>query len=99
MEVTAEGANLEFDCAHGTIDEPLITDAGGNLEAGGKYFQEHGGPVHVGEETASVPAHVKGTLNGDMLTLNIQVTTATGPQNLGTYVLKMGSGGNVFRCL
>ena len=32
LEVTAEGATLEFDCASGTITQPLQVDAQGNFQ-------------------------------------------------------------------
>jgi len=99
LEATAAGASLSYDCGHGTIDEPLSVDANGNLDVHGKHFQEHGGPIRLGEETPSSPAHYTGNLKGDVLTITVQITRPAGIENIGTFVLKEGGSGRLFRCL
>ncbi|MBA2338989.1 MAG: hypothetical protein H0V88_01215, partial [Pyrinomonadaceae bacterium] len=49
MEVTAEGASIEYDCAHGTINEPLVTDRNGNFNSKGTYEVERPGPQRAGQ--------------------------------------------------
>ena len=45
MEVTPQGATLEFDCAHGNVLEPIKANAKGEFAARGTYTPEHGGPI------------------------------------------------------
>src|SRR6266487_5167816 len=43
MEVSGNGATLEFDCAHGNISGPLTLDRLGRFQAKGSFTREHGG--------------------------------------------------------
>src|SRR5436190_18699608 len=42
-------AQLEYDCATGTIDEPIVLDASGRFTATGSHTPEHGGPQRDGQ--------------------------------------------------
>ena len=93
MEVTAEGARLEYDCAVGVIDEPLRPDAKGQFTASGR----HGGPIRVDETLPSFRARYDGHVDGDQMSLRVTLTE-TGTQ-LGPFDLRRGNSGLVFRCL
>ena len=54
--LTAEGGQVEYDCAHGTIDGPIVPDRAGRFEATGTHTAEHGGPAREGEEGTGRPA-------------------------------------------
>ena len=73
VEVTASGANIELDCAHGTIDAPLSLDAEGRFDQPGTFVRERPGPVRLDEEDKGEPARYSGRLDGEELTLQIQV--------------------------
>jgi hypothetical protein len=73
LEVTADGAKLELDCAHGTIDEPLLLDQHGRFEASGIYVREHGGPIKPDEKEDAHPALYRGQVIGRSLTLRISL--------------------------
>ena len=51
ISVAFEGglANVEYDCASGTIDGPVYPAAGGHFAAVGVHRPGQGGPVRVGQ--------------------------------------------------
>src|SRR5689334_19032176 len=70
LTVTAAGADLEFDCAHGRVEESLRLDARGQFSLRGVYVREHGGPVREGEPEDRRPALYLGQLEGSRLGLS-----------------------------
>jgi len=94
MEITENGARLEYDCAHGTIDEPIVLDADGRFEAGGTQSRERPGPTRQGEKDNSVPASYTGTVNGDQLTLRVSV----GGQAAAAFTLIRGRAPRLIKC-
>lgn len=97
MEVDANGAQLDFDCAHATITQPLKLDTNGNFDAEGLYVRERGGPVHSNDDQSGQPAHFKGRLNGNSLTLTILIEGAAEP--IGPFTLEFGKYARVFKCM
>jgi hypothetical protein len=97
MEVTESGARLEFDCAHGTIGEPLLLDAEGRFNVKGLFFRERGGPVREGEESKGQPVRYTGQVAGEDMTLTIQPEEGDTP--IGTYKLVRGKLGRLRKCL
>jgi hypothetical protein len=72
IEITADGARLEFDCAHGTIDEPIRIDDAGRFEAKGTYVREEPGPTRK-EDRGGEPARFRGKVEGDSLSLTLEL--------------------------
>ena len=97
MEVTESGATIEYDCAHGTIDQPLLLDADGRLDVKGHHFREHGGPVRQGEESNGEPVRYVGQVTGDTLTLTVKPEGSNTP--IGDYQLLRGKTGRIHKCL
>jgi hypothetical protein len=97
MSVTANGATIEYDCAHGTIDGPIVPDAGGRFEVTGTHVFERGGPVREGEPEDRHPARYIGVVGGD--TLTITVTVIDQNRVVGTFTLTYGRPGRIVRCL
>jgi hypothetical protein len=97
MEVTGDGAQLDFDCANATITQPLTLDGNGNFNAAGKYMQEHGGPVRLGEDQSGKPAHFKGRVTGKTLTLTITLDGAS--ESIGPYTLELGKFARIMKCM
>jgi len=95
LEVTAEGATLEFDCASGTITKPVQLDAQGNFKITGTFIREHPGPV-MRDGPPPAPATYTGSIQNGTMKLSI----ASGPQNesQGEYVLVQGKPGRVMKC-
>jgi len=96
LQVTETGATLEFDCAHGSIIQPVQVQAVGNFTAKGTFTRERGGPVRKDDADQAVPAAYSGTISGDELKLRI----AGGPQGAagGEYLLTRGSTGHLVKC-
>ena len=94
--VTDTGATINYDCAHGTIDQALIT-ADGFFTAIGTHYQEHGGPIRDGEPVDKHPARYDGHTDGKTMTLDVTLTDSD--QKLGTFKLERGASPNVFKCL
>ena len=95
LEVTPEGATLEFDCASGSTTKPVELSSPGNFSTAGTYTRERGGPV-TRDGNPSVPAMYSGSIEGNTLKL----TVTAGPQNesAGGYVLYRGKPGHVLKC-
>ncbi|HEX9670781.1 MAG TPA: hypothetical protein VGC93_15015 [Thermoanaerobaculia bacterium] len=96
LEVTAGGAALELDCAHGTVEGPIRLDGEGRFDVGGTFVQERGGPVREGQENAR-PARYAGRVEGQTMTLTIAV--GDGGDTLGPFELVRGRGPRLTKCL
>lgn len=96
LNVNKNSAEVEFDCAHGTISEAIVPDSAGRFDVMGTFTRERGGPVRRGVESKSVAARYAGTVEGEtmMLTLKFVETQADG----GTFTLTQGSEGRLFKC-
>lgn len=97
LEVTSQGATIEYDCAHGSIDEPLVTDRDGRFSAVGTHVREHGGPIRQDEQPDSHPAHYRGQSSGETMRLTVTLTDLQ--QEIGTFILTRGATGRLFKCL
>jgi hypothetical protein len=97
MEVTASGARIEYDCAHGTIGGPILLDAEGRFDVRGRHFREHGGPVRDGEESNGQPVRYTGQVTGDTMTLT--VTPESSDTAISSHTLVHGKTGRLHKCL
>jgi hypothetical protein len=97
LTVSANGGALEYDCASGTIDQPIVSATNGNFIAQGTHTPGHGGPIMVGEVPDRHPAQYEGWTDGETMRLSVTLTD-TG-QKLGTFTLVRGQSPRVFRCL
>jgi hypothetical protein len=97
LNVTAEGAAVQFDCAHGTITgSPMTIDASGKFDVTGTYVREHGGPTRLDETPDSHPARYSGTTDGRTMSLTITLTDSQ--QTLGPFDLGFGRAPRLFKC-
>lgn len=96
LEVTAQGGQLVYDCAHGTIDRKIVTDAQGRFDLPGTHVREHGGPIRKDEAEDSHPARFTGQIKGDMMTLT--VTESDTKELVGTFTLVYGQTPHVVKC-
>ncbi|HSP62154.1 MAG TPA: hypothetical protein VLQ90_04145 [Pyrinomonadaceae bacterium] len=96
VTVGDSSATIEFDCAHGQIDGPLVTDRRGRFKLKGTFSPEHGGPVRDNEQSAGQPASYAGWTDGKKMTLTVAL--AGQKETIGTFDLTLGGGGRLFKC-
>jgi hypothetical protein len=97
LDVADASARIEYDCAHGTLDEPLELDRGGRFEVAGTHVRERGGPQREGDPPASQPARYAGRVDGRAMTLT--VTLPERGETVGTFTLTFGAGARLVKCL
>jgi hypothetical protein len=95
LEVTADGANLEFDCATGTITGAPEPDAQGKFTIAGTLVRELPGPT-MREGNPAAPVKYSGTIQGETLLLVVSVEGSGEPY--GEYSLVRGKPGRVVKC-
>jgi hypothetical protein len=96
LEVTPAGGRVEYDCAHGTIDQPLVFDRRGRFDVSGMHFPEHGGPVREGEEAKGQSVRYTGRVTADTMRLTVKLPDG---RVLGPYTLVRGRSGRIRKCL
>ncbi len=96
LHMTASGASIEFDCAQGSITEPIKANAAGEFSVAGTYTPELGGPVRKDNPPRALPATYKGTITGN--TMHLEVVLADKTQQPTPFVLTKGSQGRVVKC-
>lgn len=96
VSVNNDGADVEYDCAHGTIVGALKVGADGSFSATGTLVQERGGPVRLGEPRDSKPVRYSGRLTGKSMTLTVKYAESS--EDYGTYTLTHGSQGRIRKC-
>lgn len=97
LTVTASGARIEFDCAHGSIGAKMSLDAEGRFNVMGTFVKERGGPVRIDEKPDSSPARYSGRVEGKKMTLTLTLTDSG--EDLGTFTLTRGESPNLTKCL
>ena len=91
------GADLEFDCATGRIEEPMTFSADGTFDVEGTFTPGMGGPFNEDDPPIPEAARFMGVLRGDRLTLSaILVEDGT---TIGPYQLRRGEEPLLRRCL
>ena len=96
IEFNDSEARVDFDCAHGTITDPLKIDSEGRFALNGTYVREGPGPIRLNAPRVSQPAHYSGTIKGEEMSLS--VTLNNNSQDLGTFTLRRGSEGLLRKC-
>jgi hypothetical protein len=95
LDLTSSGGAIEYDCARGTVSEPVRPDGDGRFAATGFHVREHGGPIREGEAVDSVRALYLGSVVGDRLTLRV----VAGGDTLGPFLLRRGGAAQLRKCL
>lgn len=96
LNVSGEGASLDFDCANGQITTPFVTDAEGRFDLPGTYTREGPGPIRIGREPSARPARYTGRVEGERMTLSVRLADSNQP--LAEFTLTHGSEGRVVKC-
>jgi hypothetical protein len=97
LEVTERAATVEYDCAHGSINEPMVVDGEGNFAVKGDYIAERRGPQRVGESSNARPARYIGSVSGRTMTLKVVLTDKE--KEIGTFTLTHGQAPQIVKCL
>lgn len=96
LTVRSKDAKLEYDCAHGTIDQPLKTDRRGRFSARGTHTWESGGPDTRGSKPDTHPARYTGSVKGGRMVITVTLNDSN--KVVGTFTLTYGDGPNIFKC-
>jgi len=94
LSVNDTGAALEFDCAHGRIDQPLKVDTEGRFDVPGTLSRE-GGPAR---EKPEPPQKVRYAGKTDGRILDLEVRSAEG-EGQGSFRLELGKRVKLMKCL
>jgi hypothetical protein len=97
MNVTESGAIITYDCAHGTIDQRIVSDHDGRFELQGTHVREAGGPVRSDHQPDSHPARYAGRVEGKTMTLTVTLTDTK--ESAGTFSLTYGEQPELTRCM
>lgn len=87
---------IEYDCASGTIDTPVIPAPDGSFAATGTHRPGQGGPIRVGQIFISHRATYAGKIEKDHMTLGVGLEDGT---TIGPFSLDRGAQGQLTRCL
>ena len=94
MHVGAKSATIEYDCANGVINGPLVVNSNGEFNLHGTHSMERGGPIRLNVEPKKHPATYTGSIKGNTMTLTVKLEGADDE----TFTLEKGSRGELVKC-
>ena len=97
LEVMDRGAQADFDCAHGSIDEPVTLDSDGRFDAKGSYAPEGPGPQREDQSGQGRPARYAGRVQGSTMTITISLIESG--ETVGPFTLTRGKTPKLTKCL
>lgn len=97
VNVTGDGAEFEFGCAHGSVSRSLTLNREGRFSISGIYVAETPGPARKGQPPKNQPAVYSGTVTDKSMALVVTLTESK--EEIGTFELKHGAIGRVRKCL
>jgi hypothetical protein len=92
VEVAADGAEVEFECAHGRIAKRIELDGHGDFDLPGTFAPESHGPTR--DEDKAAGARYRGHVEGETMTL----TVSRGDARIGPYTLTRGERPALKKC-
>lgn len=95
--VSLAGGTVEFDCAHGRLDEPMAIDQSGRFAVAGVFVREHGGPIRVDEMEDARPARYSGSVDGQKMSLTVTILDES--PALGPFTLVLNGRPRLVKCL
>ena len=96
FEVTETGANVEYDCAHGTVEGKIVVDSRGRFDVYGLHHEERGGPVRPGGDASGYRVRLSGRVGGSLMKLT--VTRAGTGEAVGTFDLARDREPMIVKC-
>ena len=94
LTVDERGGFIEFDCGHGSLDEPLRLDAAGRFDVKGTHARESGAARVDAQDPQ--PARYTGTSDGKTMELTMKVE---GVEPSGPFQLALGQEAGVRKCM
>jgi hypothetical protein len=94
LQISGDSATLDFDCASGSIKDPILLDSSGRFDVVGSYDRQGPGPTRRGAKTES-DARYSGTVNGNTMKLSVQLP---GGSEILEFSLTRGREGKVTKC-
>ncbi len=94
--VEGDKAKIEYDCANGVINGPLKLDSAGHFKLTGTHTRERHGPIREDQPADSKPVTYTGSTDGKTLTLTVEFTESK--ESIGTFTLKKGEQGRLWKC-
>lgn len=94
LTVQKDGASLELDCAHGSL-EAITLGEGGRFDVAGRLVREHGGPIRKDEVEDARPARYQGAVQGQAMSLKIVLE---GGETIGPFELTLGGQVHLIKC-
>ena len=96
LDVTDRGAQADFSCAQGSIDEPMTLDSDGRFDARGSYAPEGPGPQRE-DQSGGRPARYVGRVQGSTMTVTISLIESG--EKVGPFTLTHGKTIKITKCL
>lgn len=96
LTLSPTGGTLEYDCAAGTMDQPLYPSGDGRFAVEGHHTPGWGGPEIEGQVRPRYRVRFSGIVRGDRMTLEGRVENGV---MLGPFELRRGAEPTIFRCL
>ncbi len=96
LEISENGADVEYDCATGKISKKIMPDKNHRFDVSGTYAEEHGGPVRMDEQANGLAVKYKGQIKGKKMTLT--VVRADNKKPVGTFTLIFGREPTLVKC-
>jgi hypothetical protein len=94
LEVSEKGAEVELDCAHGQVTQPMTIGKHGDFDVAGTFTPEHGGPVSRDENRQPAAARYFGRVEGDTLALTVTIDK----EKVGDFTLSRGAQSHLTKC-
>jgi hypothetical protein len=95
MVVGDAGAELEFECARGSIEGRIVSGANGGFDVSGSYTAGHGGPRKAAPGAAA-RARYSGRVAGETMKMTVRVEGSDKP--IGTFTLARGRDPLLTKC-
>jgi hypothetical protein len=95
LVLTSDGGEIEFDCAHGKITEPLKKNEEGAFDVAGTFVSE-AGPMRSDESARIKPARYSGRMGDKNMTLIVTLTDSN--EKLDEFSLTRGNQGRLRKC-
>lgn len=96
LTLSPAGGTIDYDCGSGTIKGPLQLDARNRFKANGSHEEFASGPTPADAPPHARPTVYRGALNGEALTLVVQIAGEPKPRTLN---LVRGKQIKLIRCL
>lgn len=96
LDLAPSGGTLEYDCAAGRIDGPVLPRPDRTFQAAGTHTPGTGGPERAGVVRPSHAARYDGSVRGDRMTLRVRGENGV---LLGPFTLRRGVEPVLMRCL